>query len=242
MVVQKVLADTPRSQKDKLGRQRNTKVGRKVCVLVALGIYPQSRGWGILDWELADSEEQIEWERLLLRLENRGVYREQGLELLIHDGGKGLIAALNLIYPHIPHQRCLFHKLQNLWRAIEPPDDLSRQQKQVFKRDLIQQAATIFCAQTLGDAQQLRDDFCRQWQDSQVKLVATLQRDWHESIAFYRVLARFPTWSPKTLRTTSLLERVNRMLRRLFRPAGAYHSYSGLLATVARVLNPMCLI
>jgi transposase-like protein len=237
-----LLADTQQVQKDKLGRQRSTKVRRKVCVLVALGIYPQSQRWGILDWELAESEDKVGWERLLLRLENRGVYRERGVELLIHDGGKGLIAALNFIYPHIPHQRCLFHKLQNLWRAIQTSEGLSRKEKQAFKRDIIQQAAEIFYAKTLAQAQQLRDAFCLQWHDTQVELVATLRRDWHESVAFYRVLARFPNWSPKTLRTTSLLERVNRMLRRLFRNASAYHSCSGLLATVVRVLEPMCFI
>jgi len=32
------------------------------------------------------------------------------------------------------------------------------------------------------------------------------------------------------------------MLRRLFRPKGAFHSLDGLLATIARVLNPKRLI
>ena len=237
-----LLVDTDELQKDKLGRKRRRKERQKVCILVALGIYPQSQRWGILDWELADSEDQAAWERLLLRLENRGVYRERGLELFIHDGGKGLIAALNLMYPKIPHQRCLFHKLRNLWQAIQTPEGLSRKEKQDFKRDIIQQAAEIFYAETLAHAQELRDAFCQQWQDTQADLVATLQRDWHESVAFYRVLDHFPNWSPKNLRTTSLLERVNRMLRRLFRSAGAYHSRSGLLAAVVRVLQPMRLI
>jgi hypothetical protein len=53
------------------------------------------------------------------------------------------------------------------------------------------------------------------------------------------MLARFPNCTRSALRTTSLLERVNRILRRLFRAAEAYHSVSGLLATVTRVLNPM---
>lgn len=237
-----LLRDTDAHQKDKSGRKRRTKKREKGCVLVALGLYPQSQRWGILDWELAESEDQIAWERLLLRLEKRGVYRERGLELLIHDGGKGLIAALNFIYPHIPHQRCLFHKLRNLWQSIQTPDGMARKEKQKFKREIIQQAAEIFYAKTLAHAQALRDAFYQQWQDTQTDLVATLQRDWHESIAFYRVLDHFPKWSPKTLRTTSLLERGNRMLRRLFRSAGAYHSPSGLLATVVRVLQPMCLI
>ena len=237
-----LLKDTETTQKDKIGRKRVVKERNKVCILIALGIYPQSQRWGILSWELADSEDRAAWERLLVPLENRGVYRQRGVELFIHDGGKGLIAALDYIYPHIPHQRCLFHKLRNLWQAIETPGDLSRADARTFKRDLIQQVAEVFYASTAEKARQLRDAFCDQWQDTQPELVATLKRDWKDSIAFYRVLERFPNWPRSTLRTTSLLERVNRILRRLFRAAGAYHSVLGLLATVARVLGPMRLI
>lgn len=234
-----LLEDTPERKKDTLKRQRIVKERQKVCILVALGLYPQSQRWGILGWELAASESQEAWEQLLLPLEARGVYRQRGLELFIHDGSKGLMAALDLMYPNIPHQRCLFHKLRNLWQAIQTPDGLSREQRRDFKRELLQQVTPILYADTLQQAQQLRDHICSQWQDTQTAFVDTLKRDWHETIAFFRVLARYPDWQRTSLRTTSLLERINRMLRRLFRPAGAYHSRAGLLATVARVLGPM---
>lgn len=233
--------DAP-SRQDTLGRQRVLKHREKVCLLVALGLYPQSGRWGVLAWALAEGESQDAWERLLTPLEMRGLYRERGVELFIHDGGAGLIAALNLMYPHIPHQRCLFHKLRNLWRTIRPPANLSRDQATVFKRDLLQQAQGIFDAASAEEAVQRRDTFCHQWQVEQPDLVATLCRDWPESIAFFRVLARFPAWPRQYIRTTSLLERVNRMLRRLFRAASAFHSAAGLLAAVARILNPLRLI
>jgi transposase-like protein len=224
---------------DRCGRQRHATRREKVCVLVALGLYPQSGRWGILGWEVAESESQAAWERLLVPLETRGVYRERGLELIIHDGGSGLIAALDLLYPHIPHQRCLFHKLRNLWQAIRPPAQATPAEVRAFKRTLIRQVSTIFSAASLNEACQLRDAFGQQWHAQQPEVVATLGRDWPESIAFLRVLARFPHWPRKHLRTTSLLERVNRMLRRLFRAAGAFHSSSGLRAAVARALTPL---
>lgn len=237
-----LLQPTQSLQSDCHGRQRSATKREKVCVLVALGLYPPSGRWGILGWDVADSESQQAWERLLVPLETRGVYRERGVELFIHDGASGLIAALDLLYPHIPHQRCLFHKLRNLWHAIRPPGNATRAAVLSFKRNLIQQVSAIFSAATAEDASQLRDAFCQQWHAQQPEVVATLCRDWPESIAFLRALARFPHWSPKYLRTTSLLERVNRMLRRLFRAAGAFHSSSGLLAAVARVLTPLRLI
>lgn len=113
-----LLQETGHSQPDQLKRIRLVKARQKVCVMVALGLYPQSQRWGILGWHVANSESQEEWEALLVPLEERGLYQQQGLALLIHDGGKGLIAALNLIYPTVPHQRCTFHKLRNLWHSI----------------------------------------------------------------------------------------------------------------------------
>ena len=230
------------SSQDRLGRQRTPKHREKVCLLVALGLYPQSGRWGVLAWTLAENESQAAWERLLAPLEMRGVYRERGLELFIHDGGTGLMAALRLMYPHIPHQRCLFHKLRNVWHAIRPSTTLTRDEAQTFKRTLLQQAQAVFLASTADEAAQRRDAFCALWRTEQPEAVATLCRDWNESIAFFRVLSRFPAWQRHYLRTTSLLERVNRLLRRLFRAASAFHSVAGLLATAARVLLPLRLI
>ena len=237
-----LLEDSSEIKADQLKRKRRIKARKKVCVLVALGLYPQSDRWGILSWQLAASESQAAWESLLLPLEQRGLYRQRGLELFIHDGGKGLIAALNYLYPTIPHQRCAFHKLRNLWHSIQTPPDLNSEERLAFKLDILQQAQAIFYAPDLSSAEQIRKTLFQQFQNSQSQFIATLNRDWHETIAFFRVLKCFPDWQRTALRTTSLLERVNRMLRRLFRPKGAFHSPRGLLATVARVLNPIRLI
>jgi len=237
-----LLQPTGASQQDQLKRKRQVKARHKVCVLVALGLYPQSQRWGILAWHMADSESQEAWEALLLPLEERGLYRQQGLELLIHDGGKGLTASLNLLYPTIPHQRCSFHKLRNLWHSIQVPDGLSRDERQELKRDILQQAQTIFYAHDAREAEHIRQTLIQQFQHSQSQFVETLRRDWDDTIAFFRVLKQFPDWRRTALRTTSLLERVNRMLRRLFRPKGAFHSTYGLLACVNRVLSPKRLI
>jgi transposase-like protein len=237
-----VLTDTSQTNTDRLGRQRMVKTRHKVCVLVALGLYPQSQRWGILGWEVADSESQAAWERLLLSLEQRGLFRERGLELFIHDGGSGLIAALTLLYPHLPHQRCLFHKLRNLWHAIHPPAPLARADAHAFKGDLLQQGATVFYAPCADPAARQRDSFGDQWPVCQPALVHILCRDWQDSIAAFRVLARFPNWPRTCLRTTSLLERLNRTLRPYFGNASAYHSPAGFSAAVTRVLAPIRLI
>jgi len=232
-----MLESTGKTRADSRQRQRPVKARRKVCILVALGLYPQSQRWGILGWQLAEDESRTAWESFLFDLAERQLYRQRGLELFIHDGSKGLIAALNYLHPHVPHQRCAFHKLRNLWQSIQVPESLSSGQARLFRQRLLRPIRAIFEAQDSLEAAELRDALCRNLAKTQPDLVATLQRDWQETIAFFRVLQRYPKWPRSALRTTSLLERVNRMLRRLFRPKGAFHSRSGLIATVARILN-----
>jgi len=237
-----VLEPTEQIQTDRCGRRRRVKTRQKLCVLVALGLYPQTGHWGILGWHIAAEESQAAWEALLLPLEERGVYRQRGVELFIHDGGKGLTAALEFLYPTIPHQRCAFHKLRNLWHSLQTPLDLTRAERIAFKKDILQPVQAIFYAVDEHEALRQRDALCQRFADTQPDFVATLQRDWSQTIAFFQVLKRFPQWRRSALRTTSLLERLNRMLRRLFRPAGAFHSRCGLLTRVLRVLSPKRLI
>lgn len=233
-----LLRPTGEMHRDKQGRWRPVKVKRKVAVLIALGVWGRSGDWQVLDWQLAEDESKAAWEGLLARLEERGVYRERGLELIIHDGGKGLAAALNFFYPTVPHQRCVFHKLRNIWQAIAFPDDLSLSQQRDLKMALIRQAAAVFYADSRVAALTLVRDFRARWFASQPAAVLTLERDLADTLRFFDLIQRFPAWRPSSLRTTSPLERVNRHLRRLFRAAGAYHSDAGLLAATARSLLP----
>src|SRR3990172_3732849 len=233
-----VLAPSGQVRQDSQGRRRSHKRKVKRCVLVALGVWPQTGAWEVLDWELAPSEDQASWECLLVRLETRGLYAERGLYLFLHDGGKGLEAALRFLFPLVRRQRCVFHKLRNLWQAILIPDGFSAEQARRLRTQIVRQAAALFRAPDEAAAQTALHAFCSTWIASQPAVVTTLQRDLPDTFQFYAVLARFPRWRSASLRTTSLLERLNRALRRLFRAAAAYHSERGLAAATARVLLP----
>jgi hypothetical protein len=59
-------------QPDTTQRKRHQRSGKKVVILVALGFWPDGRR-EILDWEIANSEDQTQWELLLNRLWAREV-------------------------------------------------------------------------------------------------------------------------------------------------------------------------
>jgi putative transposase len=85
--------------------KRKTGAGSvKRVVLVVLGITPEGNK-EVIDFIIVQGESQGAWEGFLNDLYRRGL-EEEGLEMIITDGGKGLMSALPLVYPRIPVQCC----------------------------------------------------------------------------------------------------------------------------------------
>jgi transposase-like protein len=105
---------------DNRKRKRHPKSGKRIVVLVALGLWTDGSGKRhILDWEVADQEDKAAWERLVHRLWERGVKLETGLQAIVRDGTEGLEQALDYVYGcALIQQRCIFHKLRNGSRQV----------------------------------------------------------------------------------------------------------------------------
>ena len=114
------LTQHERIHEDSRKRKRHRKSGKRIVVLVALGLWTDgSRKRRILDWEIAEKEEQAAWERLIQRLWERGVKLETGLQAIVRDGSEGLEQALDYVYGSaLVHQRCSFHQLGNGSRQV----------------------------------------------------------------------------------------------------------------------------
>ena len=217
--------------RDRKGRLR-PRVGRfRRPILVALGIWPDQERASVLDWMFATSEDEAQWTAFLSRLYDQGVHHEQGLRLLIHDGGGGLCAALRTVHFAVPTQRCLFHKLRNIANAIQLPAGLSRPQRSRQRKAILKPFREIWQAKRYTTALQRYLQVVRQFRESQPDAVATLRRDFRQTLAFYSLSK---TYDARFLRTTSRLERFNRSLRTHFRKANAYHSLCGAKAAVAQ--------
>jgi transposase-like protein len=46
----------------------------------------------------------------------------EGLELIVTNGGEGLLAALPLVYPGVRVQRCWAHKIRNVLNRVHKAD------------------------------------------------------------------------------------------------------------------------
>lgn len=188
--------------------KRRTGAGAsKRVVLVVLGVTAQGRK-EIIDFRIAHAESQSAWEVFLTDLYRRGLTGE-GLEMIVTDGGRGLLAALPFVYPQVPLQRCWVHKTRNVLNYARKSDQAA------MKKDL----HAISHAAGLREAQTALQRFCRIWRPLYPKAVKSLMNHEEELLAFFR-LPHPDLWP--TIRTTNLIERRFREVRRRTRPMGVF--------------------
>jgi len=181
--------------------KRRTGAGAaKRVVLVVLGVTAKGRK-EILDFRIAHAESQSAWEVFLTDLYRRGLTGE-GLEMIVTDGGQGLLAALPFVYPQVPLQRCWVHKTRNVLNYARKSDQ-----------------PAISHAATLREAQAALKAFCRIWRPVYPKAVKSLLSHEEELLSFFR-LSEPKLWT--TIRTTNLIERRFREVRRRTRPMGVF--------------------
>lgn len=224
-------------RRDRKGRKRAVKGRFKCPVLIAMGVWPDKDRCEILLWHLGQSEDAEEWVAFLSLLEAQGIRGENGLKLIIHDGGSGLCSALRTVYFGAEEQRCLFHKLRNIYNAIRVSDDLSPKQKRRRRKAIFKDFRAIWQAHRYDTVLRRYLKVVRAYRHSQPEAVATLRRDFRATVTYYHLEQQFPTWERQHLRTTSRLERFNRRIRRRARAANAYHSSEGVLAMLAQAAH-----
>lgn len=227
-------------KEDRLGRMRMVKTGEKVPILVAQGVWPTTGRQEVVAWVLGSAEDEQSWEALLTQMWERGIAPERGFSLLVGDGAAGLEPARRTVYWDVPFQRCVFHKLRNIWEDIIVPEDLEGKAARADKRRFIRSAARIWYAPDEKEARRRQSGFCRKWEEAQPAAVATTRRDFEATLAFYHVQTaaalRGESWPARRLRTTAPLERQFRAVRRRVRNATLFHSPSGLAATFHQLL------
>lgn len=229
-----VLRPNGQIRRDRKGRQRPVTGRFRLPVFIAMGIWPDSNRSDILLWQLGRSEDAEEWVTFLSTLEAQGLRGENGLKLIIHDGGSGLCAALDTVYFGAVEQRCLFHKLRNIYNAIHLPETLTPQQRRRRRKAIFKDFQAIWQAHHYATALRRYLKAVRTHRHSQPDAVATLRRDFRSTATYFHLEQQFPAWDRKHLRTISRLERFNRRIRRQARSANAYHSERGVIAMVAQ--------
>ncbi len=179
---------------------------RKRLLLIAYGIRKDGRK-ELIAFRQAKSESEEEWESLLNDLYRRGLEGES-LELIITDGAPGLHAAIDMVYPYTPRQRCWVHKMRNV--AVK----LSRN----IQKECLSGARLIYLAENRREAIQRYREWEATWRPSQPKAVDCIEKDLDELLTFFA----FPKEHHSKIRTTNAIERSFREIRRRIRPMSCF--------------------
>lgn len=234
-----VAVETGQSIQTKSGRQHKQKRVRKLPLLIAWGIWPDTGKAALVGWMLGNAEDAASWQRLLEKLWEQGVCAGNGTRLFVHDGSMGLQAAREMVcFGGVRWQRCIFHKVRNVLEAVQGDPQAPKAQRRERKKERRQEMATdlaaIWAAPNEDAARQQEGAFIAKWQAREPGAVAALQNDFTATLSFYQVQAEVEAatgqrWEARLLRTTSPLERKNRTLRAKARSATIFQTEQGLL-------------
>jgi len=186
---------------------REIGIERKV-VLCAFGIHQAGPGEAqgrreLLSFQLTEVEDAEAWRGFLADLKGRGLLGKN-LKLIITDGNPGLLKALKAIYPFIKGQRCIAHKMRNVAVKI----------RKVNQAHCLKEAKLIFAADNRKEAIKRFKDWQARWQVEEERAVRCMEKDLVHCLHYFA----FDPALWKSIRTTNILERAFREVRRRTRP------------------------
>ena len=185
-------------------RDRSRRAAKRV-ILAAYALDEAGRR-ELLDYRQAASESAAAWGILLRSLVQRGLDPD-AIVLVAADGAGGIAAAVAEAFPEAHLQRCWTHRIRDLL------DALPRAERKGCLRDL----RAIYRAPTKRAAVAAYWRFAVRWRRRHPRLVGGLERDLEALLAVFDL----PPALRPSLRTTSLIERAFRELRRRLRAVGA---------------------
>jgi transposase-like protein len=198
---------------------RQDGVVRSCAVLIATGIMDDGKRT-VLGVSVSLSEAEVHWREFLLSLKSRGMH---GVRLITSDDHTGLKAALNSVYPSIPWQRCQVH-LQRNATAYVP--------KVAMREEVARDIRTIFNAPDKAEAERFLEIAVEKYSKTASKLSGWLEQNIPEGLTVFSL----PDNQRKRLRSTNMVERLNREIKRRTRVAGLFPNEASLLRLVTAIL------
>lgn len=191
----------------------------KVPVLVVLGV--TDKGYRtVLGLQTGDKESATSWREMFKDLKGRGL-DSRSITLGIMDGLSGLETVFREEFPNAKVQRCQVHVARNILAKVP----------RKLKKDIGDEVRSIFYASSRKKAIAFFNDFKSRWHNDLPSAVKCLGRSLDSCLTYLS----FPKEEWICLRTTNVIERVNKEFKRRTKPmeilAGEVSCYT-LLAFV----------
>lgn len=168
----------------------------------------------VLAAQIAEAEHELTWEGIFADLKERGLGK---VDLIVSDGHMGIQSAAGRMFPGSSWQMCHVHFVRAVLRKV--PRKYHKEIAEILR-------------ECLSDAGRLAEYAIQLDERGLTRAADTIHRFQH-GLMNYRA---FPPEFWKKIRTTNLLERVNRELKRRTRKIGAFPSDASLMRVAESLL------
>jgi putative transposase len=179
----------------------NMRVGRSienVPVLVAIGVTETGQKL-VLSLQAGDKESATSWREFFKDLKCRGLDGGK-VTLGMMDGLSGLESVFKEEFPQAKVQRCQVHVARNVLAKVPKK----------FKQEVADDLRSIFYAPSIEKSWECFEVFRQKWHKSLPSAVSCLERNIDACLTFFN----FPPEEWISLRTTNIIERLNKEFRR----------------------------
>lgn len=194
---------------------------QKRQVLCAYGIRLDGKR-EIISFRQATDESEAKWEAFLRDLYDRGLTGGK-LKMVVTDGCPGLHRALDTVYPYVSRQRCWAHKLRNVANKV----------RRVDQKECNKQAALIYQAENKREAVKRYREWESKWRHRYPDAVKCLAKDLDELLTFLDM----PAEHRVKVRTTNVIERSFREVRRRTRPMSCFNNTASVNRIIFGVIS-----
>lgn len=199
---------------------RHDKLVRRCAVLIAVGVRADDGKRTILGVSVALSEAEVHWRDFLRSLKERGLELPKSITSDAHEGLRG---ALGTIFPASPWQRCQFHLQQNA-QAYVP--------KVTMREEVASDIRDVFNAPGKQEAELLLEKTIAKYQKNAPELANWMETALPEGFTIFEL----PREVRKRLRTSNMLENLNKQIRRRTRVVSIFPNTASCLRLIAAVL------
>ena len=196
----------------RLGIRANTR--EKEAVLVAWA-FMEDGVRELVSVSLGNGESYSAWKGFLEDLVKRGMSEPM---LTVIDGCPGLIKAVNEVFPESDKQRCTKHRTENVLDKVLEQD----------KKSVKESVRKVFYASTYEHAKEAVEMFKKKWSMKYPSAVECLAEDIESCLTYYK----YPYQHRLRIRTTNVVERSFKEVKRRVKPAGRYHNEDRALTVV----------
>lgn len=192
---------------------------RSIAVLVAIGVNADGKR-SVIGVSTSLSEAEVHWREFLRSLVQRGL---EGTVLITSDDHQGLKAAMRAVFPGVLWQRCQCH-LQRNAAAYVP--------KVEMRKEVARAINSIFNAPDLHEAERLLAKTVESYAESAPRLAEWMESNIPEGLTVFAL----PVHQRRRMRTSNVLERLNREIKRRTRVATLFPNEASLLRLVSAIL------